>query len=65
MADQLGNTRIANMIVFGAYMGYTSLMAKKTLYECLKTAIKHKRFVDVNVKAIDIGYQFGIDNRLK
>lgn len=65
IADQLGNTRIANMIVFGAYMGYTSLMDKKTLYESLKTAIKHKRFLDVNVKAIDMGYQFGVDNRLK
>jgi 2-oxoisovalerate ferredoxin oxidoreductase beta subunit len=63
MADKLGNTRIANMIVFGAYMGYTGLMSKKTLYESLKTAIKHKRFMDINVKAIDAGYEFGEENR--
>jgi 2-oxoisovalerate ferredoxin oxidoreductase beta subunit len=63
MADKLGNTRIANMIVFGAYMGYTGLMSKKTLYESLKTAIKHKRFMDINIKAIDTGYQFGQDNQ--
>jgi len=63
MADKLGNTRIANMIVFGAYMGYSGLMNKETLYESLKTAIKHKRFLDINVKAIDAGYQFGEENR--
>jgi len=64
MADQLGNTRIANMIVFGAYMGYTRLMDKGTLYESLKTAIKHKRFLEINVKAIDVGYQFGMENQV-
>jgi len=63
IADQLGNTRIANMVVFGAYMGYTGLMDKETLYESLKTAIKHKRFLDINVKAIDAGYQFGVENQ--
>jgi len=63
MADRLGNTRIANMVVFGAYMGYTGLMNKETLYESLKTAIKHKRFLDINVKAIDTGYEFGSENQ--
>jgi Pyruvate/2-oxoacid:ferredoxin oxidoreductase gamma subunit len=65
MADQLGNTRIANMVVFGAYMGYTGLMSKETLYESLKTAIKHKRFLNINVKAIDAGYEFGEENQAK
>jgi len=63
MADELGNTRIANMIVFGAYMGYSGLMAKETIYESLKSAIKHKRFMEINIKAVDSGYQFGLDNR--
>ena len=64
MADELGNTRIANMIVFGAYMGYTGLMAKETIYESLKSAIKHKRFMEINIKAVNSGYQYGIDNRI-
>ncbi len=65
MADELGNTRIANMIVFGVYMGYTGLMGKDTIYESLKSAIKHKRFMDINRKAVDKGYEFGLDHRLK
>ncbi len=65
MADELGNTRIANMLVFGVYMGYTGLMGKETIYESLKSAIKHKRFLDINIKAVDKGYQFGFDHRIK
>jgi 2-oxoisovalerate ferredoxin oxidoreductase beta subunit len=61
LADELGNTRIANMVVFGAYVGYTGLMNKETVYESLKSAIKHKRFMDINIKAVDKGYQFGAD----
>jgi 2-oxoisovalerate ferredoxin oxidoreductase beta subunit len=63
MADDLGNTRIANMIVFGAYMGYTGFMGKETIYESLKSAIKHRRFMDINIKAVDAGYQFGIEQQ--
>jgi len=65
MADELGNTRIANMIVLGVYMGYTGLMGKETIYESLKSAIKHKRFMDINIRAVDKGYQFGLDHRIK
>ncbi len=63
MADDLGNTRIANIIVFGAYMGYTGFMGKETIYESLKSAIKHRRFMDINIKAVDAGYQFGLDQK--
>ena len=63
MADELGNTRVANMVVLGAYMGYSGLMTKKTIYESLHAAIKRKRFIDINVKAVDAGYAFGRENR--
>lgn len=63
IADELGNTRISNMVVLGAYMGYTGLMRKETLYESLNAAIKRKRFIDVNRAAVDAGYEFGIKNR--
>lgn len=63
IADELGNTRIANMVIFGAYMGYSGLMNKTTVYESLKSAIKHKRFMDINLKAVDAGYNFGIQKQ--
>jgi 2-oxoisovalerate ferredoxin oxidoreductase beta subunit len=59
IADELGNTRVANMIVIGAYIGYAGLLTKPAVYEALKAVVKHKRFMEINVKAIDAGYEFG------
>ena len=63
MADDLGNTRTANMITLAAYAAYSGMFSKETLYETLKTAIKHKKLIDINKKAIDVGYEFGLKNR--
>ncbi len=63
MADELGNTRVANMLVIGAYIGYTGLMTKETLYEALKTAVKHKRFMDINIRAVDAGFDYGVKQK--
>jgi 2-oxoisovalerate ferredoxin oxidoreductase beta subunit len=63
MADELGNTRVANMLVIGAYIGYTGILGKETVYEALKAAVKHKRFMSINQRAVDAGYEFGMKNR--
>jgi len=63
MADDIGNTRIANMLVMGAYVGYTNILPKEAVYESLKTAIKRKRFIEINEKAVDAGYDFGKSKR--
>ncbi|MBN1406807.1 MAG: 2-oxoacid:acceptor oxidoreductase family protein [Calditrichaceae bacterium] len=63
LADKLGNTRTANMITLAAYAAYTGLFSKETLYETLKTAIKRRVLIDINKKAIDVGYEFGLTHR--
>lgn len=63
MADEIGNTRIANMLVMGAYVGYTNLLPKDAIFESLKTAIKRKRFIEINEKAVNAGYEFGKTNK--
>ncbi|NOX90204.1 MAG: 2-ketoisovalerate ferredoxin oxidoreductase [Calditrichaeota bacterium] len=65
MADELGNTRIANMIVLGAFAGYTGFFAIETLFETLKTAIKRKKLIDINRKAVEAGYKFGMEHRVR
>jgi len=65
MADQLGNTRTANMITMAAYAGYTGFFSKKTLYETLKSAIKRAKLIEINQKAVDMGFEFGLKNRKK
>jgi 2-oxoisovalerate ferredoxin oxidoreductase beta subunit len=64
MADELGNTRVANMLVIGAYIGYTNLLGINTVYESLNTAVKHKRFIEINIKAVDKGFKFGKSHRI-
>ena len=58
IADELGNTRVANMVIIGAYIGHTGLLSKESVYEALKTVVKHKRFMEINVKAINAGFDF-------
>jgi len=63
MADELGNTRTANMMMMAAYAAYTGMFSRETLYETLKSAIKRKKLIEINKKAIDAGYDFGLKNR--
>ena len=65
MADELGNTRTANMITMAAYAAYTGQFDRETLYETLKSAIKRQRLIEINRKAVDVGYEFGLKNRKK
>ena len=59
IADDLGNTRIANMVVMGALVGYTNILNLKTLIATLPFIITRKRLIDINQKAIEKGYEFG------
>ncbi|MHB2149296.1 2-oxoacid:acceptor oxidoreductase family protein [Calditrichota bacterium LG25] len=63
MADELGNTRIANMVVLGAIAGYTNFFDLDTLFETLKAAIKRKKLIEINRKAVETGYKFGVEHR--
>lgn len=63
LADQLGNTRTANMITLAAYAAYSGIFSKDVIYETLKSAIKRQRLLEINRKAVDVGYEFGLKNR--
>ncbi len=65
MADELGNTRIANMVVLGAYIGYTNALNKETVLATLDTIISRKRLIDINRQAIEKGYEFGYEMKQK
>ena len=63
IADELGNTRTANMIVLGAYIGYTSILPKSVVVDSLPKFIKHKALVPLNVQAIEKGIEFALNNK--
>jgi len=58
LADELGNTRIANMIILGAYIAYTGILSKEVVYAALPEIIKRKNLIQLNEQAIAKGMDF-------
>lgn len=62
MASKLGMTAVANMICIGAYLEYTKILNPKTAVESVKNNLKKKKFIDINIKAIEEGVKFIREN---
>jgi len=58
IADGLGNTRVANMVVLGAYIALTKLMSKEVVFSALPVFIKRKNLISLNEQAIEKGMEF-------
>ncbi len=61
IADELGNTRIANMVILGALIQYTGLLSKETVFNALPHVIKRKNLIPLNEKAIEAGIKYVIE----
>ena len=63
MATKIGNPRMANMVMLGAYAGYTGVLSLETCLDALDTLIKKKSLVDINRQAITAGFEHGRASR--
>ena len=63
MAKEIGDIRMANMIVIGALLGYTKLIPKELVLAGvqMKLAKKGEQVVLANQKALDQGFEWGAD----
>jgi len=54
VADKLGNLKVANMVMLGAYIAITKVVDKETVFGALKKKLKGKKadLLGVNKKAI-------------
>ncbi len=59
MAEDLGNVRAANMVMLGAFAGYTGALNLETCLASLDTLIKRTALIDLNRKAITAGFEAG------
>ncbi len=59
MADDLGNSRVANMIMLGAYVGYTGILNKETIMDTLEVIVSRKKLIPINREAVEAGFEFG------
>jgi 2-oxoisovalerate ferredoxin oxidoreductase beta subunit len=58
MADELGNTKAANMVILGAYVGLTGLFTLDHVVATLPRFIKRKNLIPLNEKAVRRGYEY-------
>jgi Pyruvate/2-oxoacid:ferredoxin oxidoreductase gamma subunit len=65
IADDLGNTRVANMVALGVYVGYTGILAKEQILETLPEVVKRKELLPINEKAVEAGIAFAAELRKK
>lgn len=58
IADSLGNIRVANMVMLGAFVKATNLVKLDTMIDALNDVIssRNKALIEVNIKALKAGY---------
>jgi 2-oxoglutarate ferredoxin oxidoreductase subunit gamma len=57
---QLGNPRVANMVMMGAYLEITKLFQEETIIKILKKFMGKgkEHLIDINITALDAGRQY-------
>ncbi len=58
IAEEIGNPRVANMVMVGAYIGVTGIFSKEKAIEAMKSSLKRaeQEILELNEKAIERGY---------
>ncbi|HDN59708.1 MAG: 2-oxoacid:acceptor oxidoreductase family protein [Candidatus Marinimicrobia bacterium] len=58
IADEIGSTKIANMVVVGAIVKYLDLMSVEYIIDSIDQVIKSKKLADMNREAIRKGVEY-------
>lgn len=58
IADQLGNTRGANMVILGAYIAYTRILPKEAIFAAMPSLIKRANLIPLNQQCVEKGMEF-------
>ncbi|MFO7767920.1 MAG: 2-oxoacid:acceptor oxidoreductase family protein [bacterium] len=61
LADELGDTKVANLVLLGAYLGYTGLFTEEDVNEALDAVIKHKEMLEMDRHAVARGYEYAAE----
>lgn len=62
MADKIVSGKSANMVALGALVGKTNLLEKDAVVEALRAMTKRAELLEVNIRAIEAGYEFARAN---
>jgi Pyruvate/2-oxoacid:ferredoxin oxidoreductase gamma subunit len=64
IADKLGSARVANVVIMGALLEETEVLASATAIGVIETIVRKVELLETNRKAFDAGREFG-DNRAR
>ena len=61
IASEIGDKRVANMVMLGAYVAHTKTVSKEKILEGLRGLLgkEKKQLFEVNKKAFEKGMEFG------
>lgn len=61
IASKIGDKRVANMVMLGAYVAHTKTVSKEKILEGLSDLLgeKKRQLFEVNKKAFEKGMEFG------
>ena len=58
IADEMGNTKVANVVMLGAYLGLAEIVPQDVMHEVLRDKAKARReLVELNARALHAGYE--------
>ena len=65
IAEELGMTRLGNMIMMGAMLAMKPILPLDTVKQALGEHIpeRHKKTLPLNYEAMDTGYQYAVDHQ--
>jgi 2-oxoisovalerate ferredoxin oxidoreductase beta subunit len=58
IADEVGNTKVANLVMLGAYVAYTKILSPDCVLFTANSKVKKKEFIKVNEDAFRRGMEF-------
>jgi 2-oxoglutarate ferredoxin oxidoreductase subunit gamma len=58
LAEQLGNRMAANVVMLGFFTAVTGAVGRQSMEAAIRDSVR-ERFIDLNMKAFDIGYGHG------
>ncbi len=59
LADELGEPKVANVVMLGAYIGFTNLLSVVSVLAAIETVLKRKELLEINKQALFRGLEVG------
>jgi 2-oxoisovalerate ferredoxin oxidoreductase beta subunit len=58
LADEVGSTKVANVVMLGAYIGYTNILSKESVLSAFSQVNVKESFLEINRKALQVGMDY-------